>query len=82
VYSCIVCVCPQWSIPYPLAQVAGEDEVAGEGVGEGGVELEHLEQGLPLDHVEVAVGQRPHVGTRVCQRGLLPENVAEHVAFT
>lgn len=67
--------------PYPLAQVAGEDEVAGEGVGEGGVELQHLEQSLPLDDVQVAVGQRPHVGAGVSQGRLLPEDVAEHVAF-
>lgn len=49
-------------VSYPLAQVAGEDEVPGEGVGEGRVELQHLEQGFPLDDVQVAVGQRPDVG--------------------
>lgn len=48
--------------PYPLAQVAGEDEVPGEGVGEGRVELQHLEQGFPLDDVQVAVCERPDVG--------------------
>lgn len=67
---------------YPFPQVAGEDEVAGEGVGEGGVKLQHLEQGLPLDDVEVAVGQRPDVGARMRQGRLLPEDVAEHVSFT
>lgn len=34
-----VCVCGA----YPLAEVAGEDEVSGEGVGEGCVELQHFE---------------------------------------
>lgn len=66
---------------YPFAQVAGEDEVPGEGVGEGGVKLQHLEQRLPLNDVKVAVGQRPDVGTRVRQRRFLPEDVAENVAF-
>lgn len=70
------------AVSYPLAQVAGEDEVSGEGVCESGVKLQHLEQGVPLDDVEVAVGQRPDVGTGVRQRGFLPEDVAEHVAFT
>ena len=51
----LLCVYQQSRVPYPLAQVAGEDEVAGEGVGEGGVKLQHLEQGFPLDDVEVAV---------------------------
>lgn len=34
-----VCVCGA----YPLAEVAGEDEISGEGVGEGCVELQHFE---------------------------------------
>ena len=69
-------------VSYPLAEVAGEDEVAGEGVGEGGVEVEHLEQRLPLDDVQVAVGQRTHVGTRMGQGGLLPEHISKHITFT
>lgn len=40
---------------YPLAQVAGEDEVSGEGVSKRGVELQHLQQGFPLNDVKVAV---------------------------
>lgn len=40
---------------HPLAQVAGEDEVAGERVGEGRVKLQNLEQRFPLDDVEIAV---------------------------
>ena len=75
------CVQKSWR-PYPLAQVAGEDEVAGEGVGEGRVELQHLEQGLPLDDVEVAVRQRPDVGAGMRKGGFLPEDVTEHVPFT
>lgn len=51
---------------YPFSQVAGEDEVPGEGVGKGGVEVQHLQQGLPLDDVKVAVGQRPDVRARMC----------------
>lgn len=47
--------CPQSRTSYPLAKVAGEDEVSGEGVGEGRVKLQHLEQGFPLDDMEVAV---------------------------
>lgn len=67
---------------YPLAQVAGEDEVAGEGVGERRVELQHLHQGVSADDVQVAVGQRSHVGARPRQRALLPEHVPKHVTFT
>lgn len=72
---CILCI-------YPFAQVAGEEEVAGEGVGECGVELQDLQQSFSLDDVEVAVCQRSDVSTGVSQSGFFPEDVAEHVAFT
>jgi len=65
---------------HPLPQVVGEHQVPGEVVGKGGVELQHLLQRVPLDDVEVAVGQRAHVGARL--RHLVPEHIAEHVAFT
>ena len=47
---------------HPLPQVVGENEVPGEGVGEGRVEFQHFLQGVPLDHMEVTVGQGPHIG--------------------
>lgn len=72
---CILCI-------YPFAQVAGEEEVAGEGVGECGVELQDLQQSFSLDDMEVAVCQRSDVSTGVSQSGFFPEDVAEHVAFT
>ena len=65
----------------PVAEVVGEHQVAGERVGEGAVELEHFQQFVPLDGVQVAVGQRPHVGRWLTHRPFLPERVAEDVAF-
>lgn len=66
---------------HPLPQVVGEEQVPGEVVGEGRVELQHLLQGVALDDVEVAVGQRPDVGAGLGQSHLLPEDVAKHVAL-
>lgn len=43
-------------VPYPFAQVAGEDEVAGEGVGERRVEVEHFEESVSVNDVQIAVG--------------------------
>lgn len=51
----------QQQVSYPFAQVAGEDEVAGEGIGEGRVEVQDFEQGVPPDDVQVAVSQRSDV---------------------
>lgn len=64
-----------------MPQVVGEREVARERVGEGLVEVEHLQQAVALDGVQVAVGERAHVGGRLPHRVVLPERVAEHVAL-
>lgn len=74
----ILCCC----CCYPFAQVAGEDEVAGEGVGEGRVEVQHFHQGVSADDVQVAVGQSSHVSACPRQCALFPEHVPEHVPFT
>lgn len=66
---------------HPLPQVVGENEVPGEGVGEGCVEFQHFLQGVPLDHMEVTVGQGPHIGTGLGKGGFLPEHVSKHVSF-
>lgn len=66
---------------HPLPQVVGENEVPGEGVGEGRVEFQHFLQGVPLDHMQVAVGQGPHVSTGLGQGGFLPEHVSKDISF-
>lgn len=66
---------------YPLPQVVGENEVPGERVGKGRVEFQHFLQRVPFDHVQVAVGQGPHVGTGLGQGGFLPEHISKHVSF-
>lgn len=66
---------------HPLPQVVGENQVPGEGMGEGCVEFQHFLQCVPLDHVEVAVGQGPNVSTGLCKGSFLPENVSKHVSF-
>lgn len=69
-------------MPYPLAQVTGEDEVAGERIGERGVKLQHPHQSLSPDDVQVAVRQSAHIRTGSSQRGLFPECISKHVTFT
>lgn len=66
---------------HPLPQVVGEEQIPGEVVGEGRVELQHLLQGVALDDVEVAVGESAHVGAGLSEGHLLPEDVAKHVSL-
>lgn len=64
-----------------MPEVVGEHEVPSEGVSEGVVEIEHLQQLLPLDGVQVAVGEGSHVGGALAHCGILPESVAKHVTL-
>lgn len=68
-------------LAHPLPQVVGENQVPGEGVGEGCVELQHFLKGIPLDHMQVTVGQRPNISTGLCKSGFLPEHISKHVSF-
>lgn len=64
---------------HPLPQVVGQHQVAGEVVGKSSVELQHLLQSIPLDDVEVAVGQRSHVSAGLSQIHFLPEDVPKNI---
>ena len=72
--------CPRAA--YPLSEVIGEQQVAGEVVGEGRVELQNLLQGVPFDDMEITVGQGTHVGTSLGQGHLLPEHIPKHIPLT
>ena len=65
-----------------MSEVVRELYIAREGERERLVEVEHFEQLVPLDHVQVAVGKCSHVGRRLNDGRLLPELIAEYVAFT
>lgn len=68
-------------MPYPMSKIVSEDEIAGERVGECLVEVEHFDQFVPFDGVKVAVRERPNVGARLANGGLLPEGITEHVSL-
>lgn len=64
---------------HPFPQVVGQQQVSGEVVGEGRVELQHLLQSVALNDVEVAVGQSSDVGAGLGEGQLLPEHVPKDV---
>lgn len=66
---------------HSVPEIVGEHKVPGEGVGEGVVEVQHLQQLFPLDGVQVAVGEGTHVGGTLAHRGVLPEGVAEDITL-
>lgn len=65
-----------------MSEVICKSEVTGKRVGEGVVELQHLQEALPFDGVKVTVGQGSDVGCRLSVRTLLPEVVTKHITFT
>lgn len=67
---------------YPFSQIAGEDQVAGERVGEGRVKVQHPHQSFPPDDVQIAVSQSSDICTSPGQCGLFPEHVSKHITFT
>lgn len=67
---------------HPVPEVVREYEIPRKRVRERLVEVQHFQQPVPLDGVQVAVGQRPDVRRRLSQSGVLPERIAENVALT
>ena len=65
-----------------MSEVVSELYVAREWEREGLIEVEHFEEFVPLDHVQVAVGQRTHVGSGLYDSRLSPELIPEYVTFT
>ena len=66
---------------HTVSEVVGQSEVAWERVGERLVEVEHLQQIITLDDVQVAVGESADVGRRLADSCLIAELVTEHVSL-
>lgn len=64
-----------------MPKVVRKNEISREAVGEGLVEVEDFQQLVPLDRVEVTVRQRPYVGRRLANSGVLPERVAKYISL-
>lgn len=67
------------ALTHPLPQVVCQQQVAGEVVGEGRVELQNLLQGIALDDMEVTVRQGSYVSAGLGEGHFLPEHVAKYV---
>lgn len=64
-----------------MSQIVGQGEIPGEGKCKGVVEVKHFEKSVPLDDVEVAVGQGSDVGGRLHHVTFLPELISEYISF-
>lgn len=69
------------TVTYPFSQVVGQNEISGEGVWKGCVELQHFLQGIPLNHMQITVSQSPHISTGLGESRLLPEHITKNVSF-
>lgn len=65
-----------------IVEVKGQLQVGEEVVGELWIHIQHLQDLLPLNGVEVAVAQRPHVGAGLPRFGVQVDHLAEDVVLT
>lgn len=66
---------------YPFSQVVGQNEISGEGVWKGRIELQHFLQGISLNHMKITVSQSPYISTGLGEGRLLPEHITKNVSF-
>jgi hypothetical protein len=66
---------------YPVTEIVGEDEITSERIGKGVVKVEHLDEFVSFDGVQVAIGERPNVSRRLPHRSFFPKCVAKDVSF-
>lgn len=65
-----------------ITEVEGELQVSEEVVSELWIHVEHLQDLLPLNGVEVAVAQRTHVSAGLARLGVLVDHLAKNVILT
>lgn len=56
-----------------MSEVISEYEITRKRVGERLVKVQHLQQPVPLDGVQITIGEGTHVGGRLSQRRVFPE---------
>lgn len=66
---------------HAVSEVVCEREIARERVGERMMKVEHLQQVITLDDVQVTVGQSSYVRRRLTHRRLMAELVTKHVSL-
>lgn len=65
-----------------MTKVVRQNEISGEGVSKGLIKIQHLQQPIPFDRVQIAVGQSPDIGSALPHRRVRPKAIAEHITFT
>lgn len=64
-----------------MPQVVRQHQIPREAVGERLIKVQHFQQLVALDGVQVAIGERTHVGRRLADRRVLPELVPKHITL-
>ena len=68
---------------HPICEVVLEHHIALEGIIKGMMKLQHLQQLLRFDRVEITVSESAHVGGALAHRVVVqPELIAQHVTAT
>lgn len=64
-----------------MAKVVSQNEVPGKRIGESLIKIQHLQQPIPLDRVEITVSKSSNIGSALSYGRVCPEAVAEHVTL-
>lgn len=67
---------------YPFAEVAGELNIAREGISKRLIEAKHFDQWFSFDDMQIAVGQRTDISRALSHCRLFPEEIAKCITFT
>lgn len=66
---------------YPVSEIVGEHKISWEGLCKGFVKLENLQKFVPIDQVDITVGEGANVDRGLTDLGIAPERIPENVTF-
>lgn len=64
-----------------MPEVIREYEISGKRIGKRLVKVQHFQEPVPFDGVQVTISERSDVGRRLAQCRVLPKRITEHVTF-
>ena len=65
-----------------MPEIVGQGQIPCEAIGEGVIEVQHLQQPVPLNNMYITICEATHVTCRLAYSALLPKSVTKDITFT